>query len=155
MSLRSGFYFISGYFGASPFCSVCLIRQKNFQDESLISPELSRIFERVRESADFMPVRQMEKVMAGEFGADWREKHFSQFSDQVIIFIFLHHEKKFLAIIQVLKCLNVYLKNIHNGCRRVGQDIRCQSAGSWQHWSRILSVVFSMERDKCCHLTLC
>jgi hypothetical protein len=33
-----------------------------------------------------MPVRQMEKVMAGEFGHDWREKHFSQFSDQVILF---------------------------------------------------------------------
>jgi len=30
-----------------------------------------------------MPVRQMEKVMAGEFGPDWREKHFNEFSDQV------------------------------------------------------------------------
>ena len=54
-----------------------------FKDESLISPELSRIFERVRESADFMPVRQMEKVMAGEFGPDWRERLFNEFSDQV------------------------------------------------------------------------
>jgi hypothetical protein len=48
-----------------------------------MSPELSRIFERVRQSADFMPVRQMEKVMAAEFGHDWREKHFEHFSDQV------------------------------------------------------------------------
>ena len=60
-----------------------LILWFSFQDESLISPELSRIFERVRQSADFMPVRQMEKVMSGEFGHDWREKHFKEFSDQV------------------------------------------------------------------------
>ncbi len=58
-----------------------------FKDESLISPELSRIFERVRQSADFMPVRQMEKVMSGEFGHDWREKHFKEFTDQVSRFI--------------------------------------------------------------------
>ena len=55
------------------------------KDESLISPELSRIFERVRQSADFMPVRQMEKVMSAEFGHDWRQKYFKEFSDQVSI----------------------------------------------------------------------
>ena len=60
-----------------------LILWFSLQDESLISPELSRIFERVRQSADFMPVRQMEKVMSGEFGHDWRETHFKEFSDQV------------------------------------------------------------------------
>ena len=32
----------------------------SIQDEALVSPEVGRIFERVRESADFMPVWQME-----------------------------------------------------------------------------------------------
>jgi hypothetical protein len=68
----------------------------HFQDESLISPELSKIFERVRQSADFMPVRQMEKVMSAEFGHDWREKYFKEFSDQVSWFIDLTKPKDFI-----------------------------------------------------------
>ena len=32
----------------------------SIQDDALVSPEVGRIFERVRESADFMPVWQME-----------------------------------------------------------------------------------------------
>ncbi|XP_072031623.1 atypical kinase COQ8B, mitochondrial-like [Amphiura filiformis] len=46
----------------------------SIQDNSLISPELQKIFERVRQSADFMPVWQMERVLKQELGDDWRSK---------------------------------------------------------------------------------
>ncbi|XP_032685047.1 atypical kinase COQ8B, mitochondrial [Odontomachus brunneus] len=46
----------------------------SIQDNNIISPELQRVFERVRQSADFMPVWQVEKVLAGELGHDWRNK---------------------------------------------------------------------------------
>lgn len=46
----------------------------SIQDNSLINPELQAIFERVRQSADFMPPWQMEKVMVQELGTDWRTK---------------------------------------------------------------------------------
>lgn len=46
----------------------------SLQDDSLISPELQKILERVRQSADFMPAWQMERVMKKEFGADWKSK---------------------------------------------------------------------------------
>ncbi|KAL5009087.1 hypothetical protein ScPMuIL_014668 [Solemya velum] len=46
----------------------------SIQDNTLISPELQGIFERVRQSADFMPVWQMEKVLSKEFGLEWRSK---------------------------------------------------------------------------------
>ncbi len=46
----------------------------SIQDNSLISPELQAIFERVRQSADFMPIWQMRKVMNEELGGDWENK---------------------------------------------------------------------------------
>ncbi|XP_052249461.1 atypical kinase COQ8B, mitochondrial-like [Dreissena polymorpha] len=46
----------------------------SLQDESMISPELQKIMERVRQSADYMPIWQMERVMKKEFGDDWRSK---------------------------------------------------------------------------------
>ncbi|XP_057378763.1 atypical kinase COQ8B, mitochondrial-like isoform X1 [Daphnia carinata] len=46
----------------------------SMQDDSLINPQLQKIFERVRQSADFMPVRQMEGVLVNELGPDWRNK---------------------------------------------------------------------------------
>lgn len=46
----------------------------SIQDNSLINPQLQKIFERVRQSADFMPARQMESVLVGELGSDWRSK---------------------------------------------------------------------------------
>ncbi|XP_011150874.1 atypical kinase COQ8B, mitochondrial isoform X2 [Harpegnathos saltator] len=46
----------------------------SIQDNNIISPELQRVFERVRQSADFMPTWQVEKVLAGELGHDWRSK---------------------------------------------------------------------------------
>ena len=41
-------------------CVLLLTRRCCFTDNSFINPELQAIFERVRQSADFMPVWQME-----------------------------------------------------------------------------------------------
>ncbi|XP_026316526.1 atypical kinase COQ8B, mitochondrial isoform X2 [Hyposmocoma kahamanoa] len=46
----------------------------SIQDDAMISPELQRIFERVRQSADFMPSWQVEKVMSSQLGSEWRNK---------------------------------------------------------------------------------
>ena len=40
----------------------------------LLPPELSDILARLRERADFMPPRQLDKVLAQEWGKDWRKK---------------------------------------------------------------------------------
>lgn len=46
----------------------------SIQDNSFINPQLQKIFERVRQSADFMPAWQMHKVLEEELGSGWREK---------------------------------------------------------------------------------
>ncbi|NP_001087459.1 acoenzyme Q8B L homeolog [Xenopus laevis] len=46
----------------------------SLQDNNFISPQLQKIFERVRQSADFMPAWQMTKVLENELGHGWREK---------------------------------------------------------------------------------
>ncbi|XP_067102963.1 atypical kinase COQ8B, mitochondrial [Osmerus mordax] len=46
----------------------------SIQDNTFINPQLQKIFERVRQSADFMPAWQMNKVLQEELGTDWREK---------------------------------------------------------------------------------
>ncbi|XP_073456977.1 atypical kinase COQ8B, mitochondrial-like [Aquarana catesbeiana] len=46
----------------------------SIQDNSFISPQLQKIFERVRQSADYMPAWQMTKVLEEELGPDWRDK---------------------------------------------------------------------------------
>lgn len=46
----------------------------SLMDETIISPELQRVFERVRQSADFMPIWQMEQVMRQELGDNWKDK---------------------------------------------------------------------------------
>ncbi len=43
----------------------------SIQDEALLSPALQRIFERVRQSADYMPFKQTEKVLNTELGNDY------------------------------------------------------------------------------------
>lgn len=50
----------------------------SIQDSTLVSPHLAKAFERVRQSADYMPDWQVEKVLKQDFGADWRQ-HFSEF----------------------------------------------------------------------------
>ena len=68
----------------------------SIQDNALINPQLQKIFERVRESADFMPVRQMEGVLVEELGQEWREKvldfqdrPFAAASVGIVIIIFI------------------------------------------------------------------
>ncbi|XP_047450882.1 atypical kinase COQ8B, mitochondrial [Mugil cephalus] len=46
----------------------------SIQDNTFINPQLQKIFERVRQSADFMPIWQMNKVLEEELGSGWREK---------------------------------------------------------------------------------
>ncbi|KAL4647396.1 aarF domain-containing protein kinase 4 isoform X1 [Arapaima gigas] len=46
----------------------------SIQDNSFISPQLQKIFERVRQSADFMPSWQVKKVLVEELGPNWRDK---------------------------------------------------------------------------------
>ncbi|XP_034557292.1 atypical kinase COQ8B, mitochondrial [Notolabrus celidotus] len=53
----------------------------SIQDNTFINPQLQRIFERVRQSADFMPVWQMNKVLEEDLGPGWREK-LSSFEDK-------------------------------------------------------------------------
>lgn len=46
----------------------------SIQDDSIVSPQIAAAFERVRQSADFMPTYQMNRAMKAEFGSDWRNK---------------------------------------------------------------------------------
>ena len=50
----------------------------SFQDEKVLPKELYEILSRVQNSANHMPQRQLERVMARELGADWNAK-FSRF----------------------------------------------------------------------------
>ncbi|KAM6038268.1 LOW QUALITY PROTEIN: atypical kinase COQ8B, mitochondrial [Chlamydotis macqueenii] len=43
-------------------------------DTTVLSPQLQRVFERVRQSADFMPRWQSTRVLAEELGPGWRER---------------------------------------------------------------------------------
>ena len=49
----------------------------------VLPPELSAILARLREQADFMPPRQLDKVLAEQWGADWR-KLFRRFEPRPI-----------------------------------------------------------------------
>uniref|UniRef100_A0A6G1SDG2 Chaperone activity of bc1 complex-like, mitochondrial n=1 Tax=Aceria tosichella TaxID=561515 RepID=A0A6G1SDG2_9ACAR len=53
----------------------------SIQDSSIIDPRLAEIFDRVRQSADFMPKWQVEQVLSKELSPDWRSK-FAEFSDR-------------------------------------------------------------------------
>lgn len=46
----------------------------SIQDEALLSPTLQRIFDRVRQSADFMPFWQTEEVLRAELGDNYMDK---------------------------------------------------------------------------------
>ncbi|XP_007905399.1 atypical kinase COQ8A, mitochondrial isoform X1 [Callorhinchus milii] len=45
----------------------------SIQDDAFINPQLQKIFERVRQSADFMPTKQMLKVLSNDLGPGWRD----------------------------------------------------------------------------------
>ncbi|XP_064132855.1 atypical kinase COQ8A, mitochondrial isoform X2 [Loxodonta africana] len=49
-------------------------RLANFGDDAFINPHLAKIFERVRQSADFMPLKQMMKTLNSDLGPNWRDK---------------------------------------------------------------------------------
>ncbi|XP_078145462.1 atypical kinase COQ8A, mitochondrial isoform X2 [Centroberyx gerrardi] len=46
----------------------------SIQDDAFINPQLAKIFERVRQSADFMPTKQMMKAVSSDLGPNWRDK---------------------------------------------------------------------------------
>ncbi|XP_036406295.1 atypical kinase COQ8A, mitochondrial [Megalops cyprinoides] len=46
----------------------------SIQDDAFINPQLAKIFERVRQSADFMPIKQMTKAMNNDLGPNWKDK---------------------------------------------------------------------------------
>ncbi|VDL14608.1 unnamed protein product [Hymenolepis diminuta] len=46
----------------------------SIQDSSLVNPKIQSIFERVRQSADFMPTSQMYSVIDAELGPSWKDK---------------------------------------------------------------------------------
>ncbi|XP_020483452.1 atypical kinase COQ8A, mitochondrial [Labrus bergylta] len=46
----------------------------SIQDDAFINPQLAKIFERVRQSADFMPPKQMMKAVSSDLGPNWRDK---------------------------------------------------------------------------------
>uniref|UniRef100_UPI0037E74B43 atypical kinase COQ8A, mitochondrial isoform X2 n=1 Tax=Semicossyphus pulcher TaxID=241346 RepID=UPI0037E74B43 len=46
----------------------------SIQDDAFINPQLAKIFERVRQSADFMPIKQMTKALNSDLGFNWRDK---------------------------------------------------------------------------------
>ncbi len=56
----------------------------SIQDESLLPPALAAAMARVRQGADVMPQKQLEAVMAGELGQDWRTRLFAEFEDSPI-----------------------------------------------------------------------
>lgn len=46
----------------------------SIQDSNLVSPQLAKAFERVRQAADYMPDWQVEKTLRAELGDEWRSK---------------------------------------------------------------------------------
>ncbi|TSL47651.1 Atypical kinase COQ8A, mitochondrial [Bagarius yarrelli] len=46
----------------------------SIQDDAFINPHLVKIFERVRQSADFMPIKQMMKALNSDLGPNWKDK---------------------------------------------------------------------------------
>lgn len=46
----------------------------SIQDSNVVSPQLVKAFDRVRQAADYMPDWQVEKVMLTEMGPEWRSK---------------------------------------------------------------------------------
>ncbi|XP_036397944.1 atypical kinase COQ8A, mitochondrial [Megalops cyprinoides] len=46
----------------------------SIQDDAFINPQLAKIFDRVRQSADFMPTKQMLKAISSDLGPNWRDK---------------------------------------------------------------------------------
>ncbi|KAK9479126.1 ABC1 family-domain-containing protein [Lipomyces japonicus] len=52
----------------------------SFQDASFLPTEIQQVLTKVQDSADYMPKRQLERVMVQSLGANWRDK-FETFDD--------------------------------------------------------------------------
>ncbi|XP_002126787.2 atypical kinase COQ8B, mitochondrial [Ciona intestinalis] len=79
----------------------------SIQDVSVVDPKLVEVFDRVRQSADYMPASQMKKVLVEEFGSDWRnlvkefdEKPFAAASIGQVHRAVLHNGKEVAMKIQ-------------------------------------------------------
>ncbi|EAZ63761.1 mitochondrial chaperone [Scheffersomyces stipitis CBS 6054] len=53
----------------------------SFQDSSILPKEIQQILLRVQNSAHYMPPGQLERVMVGDLGVNWRERLFASFED--------------------------------------------------------------------------
>ncbi|CAF4749337.1 unnamed protein product [Pieris macdunnoughi] len=94
----------------------------SIQDESMIPSDLQKIFERVRQSADFMPTWQVEKVMSSQLGLDWRsrvqyfeEKPFAAASIGQVHLAMLHNGREVAMKVQypgVAKGINSDIDNL-------------------------------------------
>ncbi|KAK4537207.1 hypothetical protein CDCA_CDCA11G3232 [Cyanidium caldarium] len=56
----------------------------SIQDERTLPPAVLRALERVRQSADFMPRRQLEAVLRRELGPDWQQQRVRDFEYQPV-----------------------------------------------------------------------
>lgn len=45
----------------------------SIQDSNVVSPQLAKAFERVRQAADYMPDWQLERVLSTQLGPNWRD----------------------------------------------------------------------------------
>ncbi|KAJ8377777.1 hypothetical protein AAFF_G00253930 [Aldrovandia affinis] len=61
-------------FGALAEVAKKSLRAEERNDDAFINPQLAKIFERVRQSADFMPIKQMMKAMNSDLGPNWKDK---------------------------------------------------------------------------------
>uniref|UniRef100_A0A8C7ZLN8 Atypical kinase COQ8A, mitochondrial n=1 Tax=Oryzias sinensis TaxID=183150 RepID=A0A8C7ZLN8_9TELE len=61
-------------FGGTVCLGFDLLIKFFFPDDAFINPHLAKIFERVRQSADFMPIKQMTKALNSDLGPNWRDK---------------------------------------------------------------------------------
>ncbi|KAG1973241.1 atypical kinase COQ8A, mitochondrial isoform X2 [Pimephales promelas] len=53
----------------------------SIQDDAFINPQLAKIFDRVRQSADFMPTKQMMKTVVSDLGPNWQD-HLEYFEER-------------------------------------------------------------------------
>ncbi|XP_056332471.1 atypical kinase COQ8A, mitochondrial [Danio aesculapii] len=53
----------------------------SIQDDAFINPQLAKIFERVRQSADFMPAKQTMKMVVSDLGPNWKD-HLEYFEER-------------------------------------------------------------------------
>lgn len=53
----------------------------SMQEEGVFPPVVEEIFGRVRDGANYMPAWQLQAVLRGEWGVDWRERMFSEWEE--------------------------------------------------------------------------